>query len=145
MKIYLDNCCYNRPFDDQNQERVYLESEAILLIIKRAEKKEDVIAGSAILDLERERIKDPRRKGKVKELYDITELYVPYTADIRKRSQEIMGQSAIRAFDSAHIASAEAAGAQVMLTTDDKLEKRAAKLNLQVRVMNPIKYMLEVF
>lgn len=27
MIIYLDNCCYNRPFDDQTQERIHLESE----------------------------------------------------------------------------------------------------------------------
>ena len=37
MKIYLDNCCYNRPFDDQMQERVHLESEAILTILQRGQ------------------------------------------------------------------------------------------------------------
>lgn len=35
MKIYLDVCCLNRPFDDQAQTRIRLESEAILLIIAR--------------------------------------------------------------------------------------------------------------
>jgi len=30
MWIYLDNCCYNRPFDDQSQLRVRLEAEAKL-------------------------------------------------------------------------------------------------------------------
>ena len=33
MKLYLDTCCYNRPFDDQTQERIHLESEAILTIL----------------------------------------------------------------------------------------------------------------
>jgi len=143
--IYLDNCCYNRPFDDQSQERVYLESEAIFVIIKRAEREEDVIVGSSILDLERERFKDPRKKGKVNELYKIAKLYIQYSESIRIRSREIMDQSSIRVFDSLHIASAEAAGAKIMLTTDDRLEKKAAKLNLQVKVMNPIRYVLEVF
>lgn len=32
MKIYLDNCCFNRPFDDQSQIRVRLEAEAKLKI-----------------------------------------------------------------------------------------------------------------
>ncbi|MDR2732709.1 MAG: hypothetical protein LBB36_05770 [Fibromonadaceae bacterium] len=32
MKIYLDNCCYNRPFDDQRQIRVSLETQAKLHI-----------------------------------------------------------------------------------------------------------------
>ena len=32
MKIYLDNCCFNRPFDDQSQLWIKLESEAKLKI-----------------------------------------------------------------------------------------------------------------
>lgn len=28
MRIYLDNCCFNRPFDDQKQLRIRLEAEA---------------------------------------------------------------------------------------------------------------------
>lgn len=32
MLIYLDNCCFNRPFDDQEQLRVRLETEAKLRI-----------------------------------------------------------------------------------------------------------------
>ena len=32
MRVYLDNCCYSRPFDDQSQLRVRLEIEAKLEI-----------------------------------------------------------------------------------------------------------------
>ena len=32
MRIYLDNCCYNRPYDDQSQMRIHLETEAKLHI-----------------------------------------------------------------------------------------------------------------
>jgi hypothetical protein len=32
MKIYLDNCCYNRPFDDQTQARIAVETQAKLII-----------------------------------------------------------------------------------------------------------------
>jgi hypothetical protein len=28
MRVYLDNCCYNSPFDEQAQLRVRLETEA---------------------------------------------------------------------------------------------------------------------
>ena len=34
-KIYLDNCVLNRPFDDQSQERIRLETEAIVLLLSR--------------------------------------------------------------------------------------------------------------
>ena len=32
MRIYLDNCCYNRLFDGQEQLRVRLETEAKLRV-----------------------------------------------------------------------------------------------------------------
>jgi hypothetical protein len=37
LKVYLDNCCYNRPFDDLSQEKVVKEASAkvyIQLLIK---------------------------------------------------------------------------------------------------------------
>lgn len=52
--------------------------------------------------------------------------------------------SKIRTFDSLHIAAAEEAKADVMLTTDDKLERMAERLELKVRVMNPLKFAWEV-
>lgn len=35
--VYLDVCCFNRPYDDQTQDRVRLEAEAVLLILRRIE------------------------------------------------------------------------------------------------------------
>jgi len=35
MRIYLDNCVFNRPFDDQSHLRVRLEPEAKLYIQSR--------------------------------------------------------------------------------------------------------------
>jgi hypothetical protein len=31
-RIYLDNCCFNRPYDDQSQPLVRLETQAKLFI-----------------------------------------------------------------------------------------------------------------
>lgn len=64
----MDNCCYNRPFDDQTQERIHLESEAILTILKRGQLKVYEIVGSGILELEIERKCDENKKRRVKEL-----------------------------------------------------------------------------
>lgn len=144
MIIYLDNCCYNRPFDDQTQERIHLESEAILTILQRRQAGVFKIAGSNILELEIERMHDVTKKQKVKELYKVADLHINYTENIKKRSKEIMELSKIRTFDSLHIAAAEEAKADVMLTTDDKLERMAERLKLKVRVMNPLKFAWEV-
>jgi len=32
MLLYLDNCCFNRPFDDQAQLRISLETQAKLFV-----------------------------------------------------------------------------------------------------------------
>ena len=144
MTIYLDNCCYNRPFDDQTQERIHLESEAILTVLQRGQAGIYKIVGSSILELEMERMHDAMKKQRVKDLYKITNMHICYTEEIKFRSQEIMKLSKIRTFDSLHIAAAEAAKADALLTTDDKLEKMAEKLDLNVKVMNPLKFAWEV-
>ena len=45
--------------------------------------------------------------------------------------------------DSLHIATAEAGKVDAMLTTDDKLIKACARLNLGVKVLNLVTFLLE--
>jgi hypothetical protein len=49
MKVYLDACCLNRPFDDQSQPRVRLEAEAISIILEKLHQNEWEWIGSEIL------------------------------------------------------------------------------------------------
>lgn len=144
MIIYLDNCCYNRPFDDQTQERIHLESEAILTILKMGQMKRVIIVGSEILELEINRMLDENKKRKVLDLYKVADMCILYTDNIKKRSEEIISVSKIRTFDSLHIAAAEEANADVLLTTDDKFEKMSEKLDLKTRVVNPLRFAWEV-
>ncbi len=144
MKIYMDTCCYNRTFDDQTQERIRLESEAILTILKRGQTGKYKIIGSSILELEIDQMHDERKKRNVSELYKVTNLSILYTDEIRERAREIVNMSNIKTFDSLHVAAAESANADVLLTTDGKFEKIAAKLDLKVRVLNPLKFIWEV-
>jgi hypothetical protein len=52
LKIYLDNCCFNRPFDDQSQIRIRLETEAKLYIQEKIVKGEIQLVWSYVLDYE---------------------------------------------------------------------------------------------
>jgi len=54
MRIYFDNCCFNRPFDDQKQLRIRLEAEAKLGIQKMILEGSVQLAWSYILDFENE-------------------------------------------------------------------------------------------
>ncbi len=52
MRVYLDNCCFNRPFDDQRQLRIRLETEAKLRIQEAVRSGAVQLAWSYILDFE---------------------------------------------------------------------------------------------
>ena len=68
MKVYLDVCCLNHPFDDQNQDRIRLEAEAILLIMSRLYGGEWVWLGSDAVDYEIGQTPDPERRHRVQVL-----------------------------------------------------------------------------
>ena len=48
MKLYLDCCCYNRPYDDLSQHRIAVESACIKTILNSS----SYILGSDFLDME---------------------------------------------------------------------------------------------
>jgi hypothetical protein len=49
-RIYLDVCCLNRPFDDQTQDRVHLEAEAVILILTHCQAGEwEWISSEAVI------------------------------------------------------------------------------------------------
>ncbi len=57
IKVYLDVCCLNRPFDDQTQDRIRMESEAVLMILNRC-LSDWILVGSEVIDYELSRIPD---------------------------------------------------------------------------------------
>jgi hypothetical protein len=52
VRVYLDNCCLNRPFDDQRQMRVRLEAEATLCIQEHSRRGTLELVWSYMLDFE---------------------------------------------------------------------------------------------
>jgi hypothetical protein len=52
MLIYLDMCCFNRPFDDQSQARIRFETEAKLLLQQHVREGGLSLVWSYILDYE---------------------------------------------------------------------------------------------
>ncbi len=52
MRVYLDNCCYNRPFDNQAQVKVFLETVAKLSIQQKMRAGEVEYVWSSVLEFE---------------------------------------------------------------------------------------------
>lgn len=145
MKVYLDNCCYNRLFDDRSNIKNYLEREAILIIMQKAFEKELRIIGSDILEIEMSRIKDNEKRNDVEGIYNALVIdTIKITSEIEERAIQIRDVSNIKAFDSLHLASAEI-GADVLLTTDIKFLRGSRKVNPKIAVKNPVAFIMEVF
>ena len=145
MKIYLDVCCLNRPFDDQTQDRIRLESEAIISIFSHHENKSWEIIGSDIITFEVNQIPNPSRKEKVQNISKNLHPQVKINQKITIRAKELELLN-IKALDALHISTAENAGADVFLTTDDKLIKIYRKHpNLFfITIRNPLNWITEM-
>jgi predicted nucleic acid-binding protein len=139
MRVYLDACCLNRPFDDQTQDRIRLESEAVLLVLGHIENGEWDWIGSELLEFEIEQTPDLERRHRVKLLTALVEDRVAVQPPDVARAQELEALG-FRALDALHLACAERVGADVLLTTDDRFLRLASRLSRQVlvRVENPV-------
>ena len=144
-KIYLDVCCFNRPFDDQTQDRIKLESEAIILLLKHVEEEKLFLMGSAVVNYEISKIPNIERKVRVGRLADIANEVIQLNYTVIERAKVIKNMG-FNTYDALHIACAEQGNADVFLTTDDKILRlyiRHAQ-NLNVRIENPIKLIREI-
>lgn len=139
--IYLDACCLNRPFDDQRQPRIRLEGEAVLLILQRVAGGGIQWLGSSVLEFEVWRMSDLERLRRVREMFAGVSRWVQVeeTDIVRGEELEALG---FDDFDALHLACAERGGAEVFLTTDDKLLRRAERHagRLRVRTVNPVNW-----
>ena len=68
MKVYFDVCCLCRPFDDQTSNRIRMETEAVIAILKRCMIDWDLV-GSEVIEYEIRGIADEERMQNAGSLY----------------------------------------------------------------------------
>ena len=108
MKIYLDNCCYNRPYDDQSQIRISLETQAKLYIQNLVKDKQIELVTSYILEYENGKNKFGKRKQVIAEFMETNESYyvgIERDSDVAKIAEPIM-QTGVKEKDAFHVACA---------------------------------------
>lgn len=143
--IYLDVCCLNRPFDNQAQERVHLESEAVIMILARCQSREWLLLGSEAIDAEIAQTPNPDRQQRLRILASLAMTKVIVNEQVKERARKLV-QMEFKPYDALHIACAEVGNANILLTTDDRLLRKAARYSsiLKVRLQDPILWLLEV-
>lgn len=125
MRVYLDNCSYNRPYDDQTQMRIHLETQAKLHIQDMIRQKQIELVTSYVLDFENSNNRSIQKKIAIEKfMKEYATLYVSNQneEDIRKTADSIM-RTGVKEKDAYHVACAIIAECNYFITTDDRLLK----------------------
>jgi len=117
LKLYMDNCCFNRPFDNQSQLKIYLETQAKLAIQEKILSGEYSLVWSYILDYENEQNPHDPIKREINKWQAHSELSITESSVVLEKARSLM-QSNIEIKDALHVACAISAAVDYFITTD---------------------------
>lgn len=140
-RVYLDTSAYNRPFDDQTQPKIFLETQAVIIILQMIEAKAIELIGSSVLEYENSRNPYPIKQEAMSRYLQLAELRQEVDEAIRQRAEELE-QDGLRAIDALHVACAEAVNSDFFITCDKRLINRCSGLTM--KVVNPADFVLEM-
>jgi predicted nucleic acid-binding protein len=141
MRVYLDNCCYNRPFDDQGALRIRLEAEAKMGIQDMTMKKTVELAWSYVLDFENELNPFQQRRMVIREWRTHAVADTDQTTEIIERAEQLETMG-MKAKDALHVACAIALKCDHFITTDDHLIRRVRAI-AEIKVTDPVTFVRE--
>ena len=141
MKLYLDNCMFNRPFDDQSNIKILLESEAKLNIQEKIRMGIYELVWSYILDYENEKNPFRERREQIGKWKKYANFDVEVTDHILHLAHSF-NELNLKRFDALHIACAVVAGTDYFLTTDNGILKKSGFIK-DIRVKDPINFIRE--
>jgi len=140
MRIYLDNCCFNRPFDDQAQVRIRIETEAKLDVQGRIQEGQLELVWSYMLDYENQFNPFKDRREAILKWKSCAEVDVEESRAVIGEANRLMRQG-IRAKDALHVACAIEGECDYFLTTDDVICKKLMKIE-SIAVVNPTEFIM---
>ena len=139
MRVYLDNCCYNRPYDDQSQLRISLETQAKLRIQEMIRKKQIELSSSYVLLYENSKNPYLTRQSSIRKFVkENVSVYVgaEQADEIRMLAGGIIS-TGVKVADAYHVACAIVSKSDCFLTTDDRLLKYKDE---RIRIEDPMDF-----
>lgn len=140
LKVYLDNCCYNRPFDEVRNAEIDMEIIAKLAVQLMIKQKQIDLVWSYALTYENSLNPKVINKENIILWKDIAVENVIENEKIIDLAEKYQSKG-LKALDALHIACAVYSSCDVFLTTDKGILKK--KID-DIKIMNPIDFMREV-
>lgn len=141
MKLYLDLCVYNRPFDYQGQERVALETSIFIYILEKIEKGAYTLVTSEALVYENNKNPDEQRKIRVASYFYLTQEFIGID-DLDVDRVRFLKGAGFSDIDALHIALAEKAKVDYFITCDDDIINiyKKHKNMIKVKVLSLVEF-----
>jgi len=136
LKVYLDNCCFNRPYDNQDNLLVLLETEAKLFIQSLIYSGKLLLIWSFVLDYENDANPFDERKYSIAEWKKFATTDCDLCDEITNIAKKLL-ELGLCPKDASHIACAIYAGADFFITTDKKILNKPVH---GVNLINPIDF-----
>lgn len=142
MRIYMDNCCFNRPFDDQSQLKIKLEAESKIYIQENIILKKLELVWSYILDYENTANPFDERKNSI-------QLWKNHAIDDIVENIKIINKAetiklkGIKSKDALHIACAIFSKSDYFITTDDSILKKLKDFD-EINIIDPINFIRSI-
>lgn len=140
-KIYLDCCCFNRPYDKQKQLRISLETQAKVDIQHRIANGDLDLVVSTMLFQENSMNKNQEARSYIEHfmLTHGSTLVISDIPEIIDLRANIMA-TGIKSADATHLASAIHSHCDYFITTDDRILKYRTD---EIRIINPVQFITE--
>lgn len=140
-RIYLDTSIYNRPFDDRTQPKIFLETQAVILILQMVEAKLIELVSSSVLEYENSRNPYAIKQRFMNQYLQMAIMRQQVNEPIRQRAEQLE-QQGIKPIDALHVACAEAANSDYFITCDKRLINRCQEL--AIVTLNPVDFIVEI-
>lgn len=142
MRVYLDMCCYNRPYDPQDQIVIALETQAKLQIQKMIKENSLELVGSWMLDYEVSCVPVQARREAITAFIRKYEKYYVKAENqkVIEKAEEIQ-RTNIKEKDSIHVAAALQAHCDFFISTDKRLLKYKTD---EIKMVTPIEFLMEM-
>ena len=140
QSIYLDVCILCRPFDDQQQVRIRLETEALELILAYIRQGDGPqLVSSPVHTIELNAIRDAEEKQYLLLLLDQLGTKIEFDLPAIRKRAEALTAAGMGVADAAHVAFAEFAQAD-FISVDDRLLKKCRQMDIQIWTGSPLAF-----
>jgi len=133
-KVYLDNCCFNRPYDNQTQVEIHIETQAKLHIQGQIINNEYDLVWSPVLEYENSENPFEIRREAIIEWKNIAKHHAVIDDKTIEKVNELE-KTGIKPKDAAHLACALSVSTDYFVTTDKGLLNKNVD---GIKIINPI-------